>query len=205
MLMAWPCSADRFYLRGIDEMSKLAAKVVASSGDSTRDEFVRREGRIRFPYRNLTGSEEDSILNVMANSPSANRSPGSSNCLWTMACPNHVMLWRDGSIEFKEKRRLILREGMFSDAFDSMEALESVLELEKRKLQEVRSVHLVLSKTISSFRTDLETFQVRFKIQPNFFVFVNGWISLPVRVWPYQVMPALLWIQLILMNWNVWI
>jgi hypothetical protein len=63
---------------------------------------------------------------------------------------------------------------MFSDAFDSMEALESVLELEKRKLQEVRSVHLVLSKTISSFRTDLETFQVRFKIQPNFFVFVNG-------------------------------
>ena len=73
-------------------MSKLAAKVVASSGDQTRDEYVRREGRIRLPYRNLTGSEEDSILNVMANSPSANRSPGSSNCLWTMTCPNYVML-----------------------------------------------------------------------------------------------------------------
>lgn len=73
-------------------MSELAANVVASSGNPTRDEFVRREGRIRFPHRNLTGSEEDSILNVMANSPSANRSPGSSNCLWTMACPNHVML-----------------------------------------------------------------------------------------------------------------
>ena len=63
---------------------------------------------------------------------------------------------------------------MFTDALDSMEALETILELEKRKLQEVRSVHLVLSKTISSFRTDLETFQVRYEIQPNFFVFVNG-------------------------------
>ena len=73
-------------------MSKLAAKVVASNGDPTRDEFLRREGRIRFPYRNLTGSKEDSNLNVMANSPSENWSPGSFNCLWTMTCPDYVML-----------------------------------------------------------------------------------------------------------------